>query len=166
MRGRVYAGRDMSSENAKHPPLRLEMAAGLDDSIYSSIGVPIGASSINRRHHLLRRYESSARIRYCSGVQLVATATVNEAARIEALVNKRVPLHDERITQNDPNFDAALFAEINAERQRIVSTWISKPDFASQFAIVGLSGVDAILRRNTDLDTRMSVEALLAADAN
>jgi hypothetical protein len=151
----------MSPTNPKRPPLRLEMAAGLDDSIYSELQcrsecLQSIATSFIRNMNRVRGLGILP-------VQLVASATVNEAARVEALVNKQIPLHDPKIVKNHPNFDSDLFAQVDEERRRIISTWMSKPTFAHQFVVAGLSGVDSILGWSADDNTRLSVEALLAA---
>src|SRR5215831_10527892 len=108
----------MSPEKSKRP-LRLEMAAGLDDSVYAQLSCdsaclhPIATSFIRNMN----------RVRGLGilPVQLVAIATTNEAARVEALINKGIPLHDPRLVRGDPNFDSKLFDKVDAERQRIIA---------------------------------------------
>src|SRR5438552_17124495 len=53
-------------------------------------------------------------------INLVASALVNEAARVEALVNRGVPIHDPRIIFGHQEFDKKVFDEVDAERMRLV----------------------------------------------
>src|SRR5215510_8484251 len=56
-------------------------------------------------------------------INLTSISIINEAARVEALVNNGVPLHDPRITAGDPKFDSDLFNQVNKERMRLVEEW-------------------------------------------
>jgi hypothetical protein len=59
-------------------------------------------------------------------INLISISVINEAARMEALVNLGIPFHDPRITYRDPNFDYALFEKVDTERKRLVDVWIKE----------------------------------------
>src|SRR4051812_36133224 len=61
-------------------------------------------------------------------LNLTTIAIINEAARVEAIVNKGIPLHDPRISHpGHPDFDEALFSEVNDERKRLIDEWMKSP---------------------------------------
>jgi hypothetical protein len=45
-------------------------------------------------------------------INLTMIAIINEAARVEALANKKIPFHDPSITPDHPNFDPGLYSEL------------------------------------------------------
>src|SRR6266566_2258242 len=53
-------------------------------------------------------------------IRVIALSILNEAARVEAVVNKRIPFHDPRIIKGDANFDEQLWTEVDSERQRLI----------------------------------------------
>ncbi len=82
-------------------------------------------------------------------INLVSIAVVNEAARVEALVNKKIPLHDPRVTGGHPKFDHALFKEVDKERERLVGGWTKAwPDFDSKTWVLGVYGMNKIIDCN------------------
>ena len=51
-------------------------------------------------------------------INLVGISVVNEAARMEALANLKIPFRDPRITYGDPSFEPLLFDQLDTERKR------------------------------------------------
>jgi hypothetical protein len=93
-------------------------------------------------------------------LHLVAVATLNESAMMEALANMGVPFHDPRVTKNHPKFDPELFKEVDKERMRIARDWLdSNP---TRLTIVGIEGLNNIIAWG-DENTFHSVQALMAA---
>jgi hypothetical protein len=84
-------------------------------------------------------------------IQLVAVATINEAARIEARVNKGISLHDPRVSHpKHPQFDEKLFTEIDTDRMRLVAEWMKKENKDALFTQVGIEGMNTIIGWNED----------------
>jgi hypothetical protein len=84
-------------------------------------------------------------------IQLVASATLNEAARVEAMVNKGFELHDPKLSNpNHPEFDEKRFTEVDEERRRLVKEWMNRGDSAARFTYLGVEGMNAIIRWNED----------------
>jgi hypothetical protein len=96
-------------------------------------------------------------------IRVIALSTLNEAARVEALVNKNVPFHDPRITRGNANFDEQLWTEVDSERKRLIEEWQSSaPNFDSDVAGMGISGLNDIL--NSTLEENWdAVQATMAA---
>jgi hypothetical protein len=96
-------------------------------------------------------------------INLIAIGVVNEAARIEALVNKNIPLRDPRITPDSPKFDSALFEEVNKERSRLLHQWFQNdPDFRLRVINFGVQGMNEIIEAN-EAQSKDGVQATMAA---
>lgn len=95
-------------------------------------------------------------------IQLVASATINEAARVEALASKNIPFRDPRITYGHPGFEKALFDEVDTERQRLVAEWMKETSMANRFTTIGVQGMGAIIEWNKN-ESWQSVQAAMAA---
>lgn len=95
-------------------------------------------------------------------INLVASAITNEAARVEAVVNKGVPFHDPRITKNHPRFDPKLFSEVDEERKRIVREWVKDPAHESNLTLAAMTAVHVIIDANRD-EAWQPVQAVLSA---
>ena len=83
-------------------------------------------------------------------IMAVATATVNESARMEALIKHGIPLHDPRITFGHPDYDSELFDKIDAERMRLVAEWNASDKDRSKFFWVGASGLNKYIDWNAE----------------
>ncbi len=96
-------------------------------------------------------------------IKVIALSILNEAARVEALANKKVPFHDPRIIRGDAKFDEGLWTEVDSERKRLILEWQSSdPDFRRQVAGMGISGLNDIL--NSTLEENWdAVQATMAA---
>jgi len=96
-------------------------------------------------------------------IRVISLSILNEAARMEALVNKGVPFHDPRIMKGDANFDEHLWLEVDSERKRLIGQWqSSEPDFHRYATGVGISGLNDIL--NSTLEENWeAVQATMAA---
>jgi hypothetical protein len=97
-------------------------------------------------------------------VTAVAIATVNEAARIDAVINKGLSIHDTRLTVNGPDFDRALFKDVDEERLRLVAQWMKNApsDVDARFFMVGTIGVNTIIDWNPHWANE-AVQASMAA---
>jgi hypothetical protein len=93
-------------------------------------------------------------------INLTTVAIINEAARVEALVNKGIPLHDPRITFNHPKFDSTLFDEVNEERKRLADEWVKS--HPSAIFESGVEGMNLIIDSNKDMAWE-AVQATMAA---
>src|SRR4051812_26427 len=92
-------------------------------------------------------------------IKVIALATLNEAARVEALVNKHIPLHDLRITAGHPKFDQKLYDEVGVERSRIIKQWQDcDPHFKEKVAFMGINGLNQILE-STGAENLEAVQA-------
>jgi hypothetical protein len=77
----------------------------------------------------------------------VGTATISEAARVQALVNFGIEIHDPRITKGDPCFDLDLYCQIDAERVRLCSEWGYDN---TRFLSIGAAGLNQIIDWNPE----------------
>src|SRR5262245_5080857 len=87
-------------------PSHLDMAATLDSAVYSELS----CQSESLRPIAISFIRNMNRVRGLGilPVQLVAAATVHEAARIEALLNKGISIRDRRLIRGHPDFDTKL----------------------------------------------------------
>jgi hypothetical protein len=136
----------------------VELAFQFDNEKYQKL--ECGAKSLRPIIRSFRRNMNRVRGLGILPIQLVASATMNEAARMEALANKKVPFHDPRITQNDPQFDPKLFKEVDEERMRIARNWLDQNP--TKLVILGMMGLNHTITSG-DEDTFHSVQALMAA---
>lgn len=96
-------------------------------------------------------------------LNLTTVAIVNEAARLEALVNKRIPLHDPRITYGHPDYDPELFSELNEERKRLIDEWEkAEPKFQVRMLKAGVQAMNVIIDEN-EAESKDAVQATMAA---
>jgi hypothetical protein len=95
-------------------------------------------------------------------INLISITAVNEAARVEALVNKGIPIHDERVTLGHPNFEPDLFEEVHAERKRIIQGWIETSNIRATAFTVGADMMNAIIDDNA-ASAWDAVQATMAA---
>lgn len=97
-------------------------------------------------------------------INAVAIATVNEAARCDAIVRNQLSLDDHRLNPESPTFDKALFEKVDKERQSIASAW-SKRDQEKNgrmFFKVGKTGLNTVIEWNP-LWAPDAVQALMAS---
>jgi len=94
-------------------------------------------------------------------VRLVSLATINECARMEALLNKKIAFHDNRIVRGHPDFDIDLFKQVDAERQRIIQEWVKQPDFNAKAVQIGREGLNLCIDAGQE-QARESVQAIMA----
>src|SRR6266705_6054730 len=80
-------------------------------------------------------------------INLTCIAIINEAARVEALANKKISFHDPRITLGNQNFDSVLFGEVDKERQRLVASWMASwgSGFNQRFFTTGVYAMNLII---------------------
>lgn len=97
-------------------------------------------------------------------LNLTTIAIINEAARVEALINKGIPLHDPRVTYNHPSFDDALFSEVNEERKRLLDEWMKSwgNTFDARAMVTGVQGMNVIIESNKE-QAWDAVQATMAA---
>jgi hypothetical protein len=98
-------------------------------------------------------------------VTAVGIATINEAARLEAIINKKLALHDPKLNPKSPQFDMGVFLEVDKERQRLVAKWTQATDNNARFFELGGMGINRIVDWNADwaLD---AVQANYGGDAH
>jgi hypothetical protein len=72
-------------------------------------------------------------------MNLMTVSMINEAARVEAIFNKKLHPDDPRVRYGNPRFDPVLFSEIDEERKRLIDKWIKshprKEDFEASVAM-------------------------------
>ena len=97
-------------------------------------------------------------------LNLTTIAIINESARVEALVNKGIPLHDPRIIYNHPSFDSALFSEVNEERKRLIDEWMKSwgNTLDARVMATGIQGMNVIIESN-EAEAWDAVQAIMAA---
>ena len=98
-------------------------------------------------------------------VNLTAIAMINEAAWAEALAKREISFHDPRVIYDNSRFDPALYAEINAERQRLLTDWeksLGKRAFEARIMSAGIFGMNLIIDLNKE-EARVAVQATMAA---
>src|SRR2546430_6841414 len=97
-------------------------------------------------------------------LNLTTIAIINESARVEALVNKGIPLHDPRIIYNHPSFDSALFSEVNEERKRLIDEWMKSwgNTLDARVMATGIQGMNVIIESNEE-EAWDAVQAIMAA---
>ena len=99
-------------------------------------------------------------------MNLMAVGMVNEAARVEALFNKKINPHDPRVTHNHPQFDEDLFSEVNEERKRLINAWIKsyprKEDFALALAAKTAFNMNVVLDESIG-EAWSAIQATMAA---
>jgi len=96
-------------------------------------------------------------------INLVATSVINEAARVEASANLKIPFHDQRVTRNHPSFDPILFAQLDLERMRIVDEWIkNSPGFDNRAFEMGIYAMNLIIASNKE-EGGQAIQATMAA---
>lgn len=100
-------------------------------------------------------------------LNLTAIAIINEAARIEAVINKKLPLHDPRISHPEhPSFDEALFSGVDTERKRLLEQWMQAwggtQAFGQRATMAGMYGMNAIIDGNEE-QSWDAVQATMAA---
>lgn len=98
-------------------------------------------------------------------INLISIAMINEAARLEALVNLKLPFHDPKITYGDPAFESELFAKVDAERKRLMDKWMQsegREKFSQRTLQAGIFGMNIILD-SSDADGWEAVQATMAA---
>ena len=97
-------------------------------------------------------------------LNLTTIAIINEAARVEALVNKGIPLHDPRVTYNHPSFDSSLFSEVNEERKRLIDEWMKSwgNTLDARAMATGVQGMNLIMESNEEQSSD-AVQATMAA---
>jgi hypothetical protein len=96
-------------------------------------------------------------------INLITVSIVNEAARVEALANKKIPFHDPRILYGHPNFDSELFSEVDQERKRLINQWAKDdPKFHERMIKAGVQGMNIIIDEN-EAQSWDAVQATMAA---
>jgi hypothetical protein len=95
-------------------------------------------------------------------IQAVAIAIINESARMEAMVNLKLPFLDPRLLPENKKFDATLFGQVDAERRRLVAEWMK--DHPGQVGIfeIGGYGVNMIIDANLG-EAEHAVQSTMAA---
>jgi hypothetical protein len=98
-------------------------------------------------------------------INLVSISMINEAARIEALANKGIAFHDPRILFGDPKFDSELFAQVDQERQRLITSRMAsdgRSNFEQRIFKAGIYGMNLIIDSN-ETQSLEAVQATMAA---
>lgn len=100
-------------------------------------------------------------------LNLTTIAIINEAARVEAVVNKGLPLHDPRISHPDhPKFDEALYSEVDNERKRLLEEWMKRwggeEAFGQRATMAGMMRMNVIIDSNEEQSWE-AVQATMAA---
>jgi len=94
-------------------------------------------------------------------LSLVYSTTLNESARVEALVKKGLSIDDPRLFTGD-QFDATLFAEIEAEKGRLIEEWKKALGFSDRRLRNCINSVNQALDVHKDLAWE-GVQATLSA---
>ena len=96
-------------------------------------------------------------------INLLTIAIINEAARVEALANKKIPFRDPKITLNHPDFDPGLYSELNQERIRLITEWMKdEPNYHVRMVQLGIRAMNEIIDLNQP-ESREAVQATMAA---
>jgi hypothetical protein len=96
-------------------------------------------------------------------INLISVTVINEAARVEALYNLKIPFHDPRVTLGHRNYDPDLFAKLDTERKRLVDEWVKegRTEEKNQF-MIGAHTLNVIIDCN-EQQSWEAVQATLAA---
>jgi hypothetical protein len=96
----------------------------------------------------------------------MSVAMVNEAARIEALFNKKINPGDPRVTSGHPQFDEALFSEVNEARKQLIDRWMksypTKEAFATSIAAKATYNMNVVIDENKE-EAWSAIQATMAA---
>jgi hypothetical protein len=96
-------------------------------------------------------------------INLISVTVINEAARMEALYNLKIPFHDPRVMLGHPNYDPDLFEKLDTERKRLVDAWVKEgaTEEKKQF-MIGAHTLNVIIDCN-EQQSWEAVQATLAA---